>query len=108
LALLQKSDKLIREAKTLYYCKLNNKLSDPSLGPKKWWSYIKFTLNNKNNHTSIPPIKEGAEIVFDSKEKADLFNDYFVNQSRINDSNCQLPLLTYFQSDKTTYLNKKF
>ena len=92
---------LIREAKTSYYCKLNNKLSDPSLGPKKWWNYIKFTLNNNNNHTSIPPIKEGAEIVFDSKEKADLFNDYFVNQSRINDSNCQLPLLTYFQSDKT-------
>ena len=53
-------------------------------------------LNNKNNHTSIPPvpIKEGAEFVFDSKEKADLFNDYFVNQSRVNDTNCQLSLLT--------------
>ncbi|XP_028412551.1 uncharacterized protein LOC114535443 [Dendronephthya gigantea] len=92
---------LIREAKTSYYRKLNNKLSDPSLGPKKWWSYIKSTLNHKNNYTSIPPIRKGAEFVFHPKEKADLFNDYFVNQSRINDSNCQLPLLTYFQSDKT-------
>ena len=83
-----------------YVSLIRNSVTGP-LGPKKWLRYIKFILNNKNNYTSIPPIKDGAEIVFESEKKADLFNDYFVNQSRVNDSNCQLPLLTYFQSDKT-------
>ena len=37
-------------------------------------------------------------MVSDAKEKAALFNDYFVTQSRVNDTDATLPNLEVFQS----------
>ncbi len=83
---------LIREAKQCYYIKLNNKLSYPNLGSKKWWSYIKSTLN-KNYFRSIPSLIEGDHVISDALQKANLFNQYFVNQAKINDTDHLLPFL---------------
>ncbi len=83
---------LIREAKQCYYIKLNNKLSDPNLGSKKWWSYIKSSLN-KNYFRSIPSLIEGDHVIRDALQRANLFNQYFVNQAKINDTDHPLPFL---------------
>lgn len=81
---------LIRDAKNLYYQKLNTQLSDPCMGPKKWWSYVKSILS-PHHRISIRAILENAAIVSDPQEKAKLFNEYFVSQAKVNDLNHQLP-----------------
>ena len=75
---------LIRDAKANYYLKLNNDLSNPSLCKKKWWSTVKSLYNNKI-HMSIPSLKENLCIITDAKQKADIFNAYFVSQATVAD-----------------------
>lgn len=85
--------RLIRKAKNDFYFKLNQQLSDSATAPKKWWSCVK-SMYKKKNYTSIPNLRVGAEIVTDSCEKASLFNDFFINQGRIEVSDQDLAFFT--------------
>ena len=58
--------------------------------PKKWWSILKNILG-QTNESDIPPIKIGDTIITDNKEKADAFNQFFVESSTLNDDNVNLP-----------------
>ena len=71
-----------------------NKLNDPLLGPKKYWSILNRFLNKKKIPL-IPPILNGDMFVTDIAQKADLFNIYFANQCTpvVNDSS--LPPFNY-------------
>ena len=42
------TNKLIRKANTNYYTKLGNKLSDPKIGQKTYWTAFKRIVNKKN------------------------------------------------------------
>ena len=76
----------IEESKEKYYTKLSNRLADPLTSPKTYWSILKTFLNNKKI-PCIPALFHENKFFTDFKEKAELFNHFFVNQ-------CSLPQLT--------------
>ena len=84
------TNKLIREAKQIYYEQLGNKLSDPQTGQKNFWSAFK-RVTNKKKHTNIPPIINNNIYVTNFQQKANIFNDYFANQCKIHDNGSSLP-----------------
>ena len=66
---------------------LNTKQND-----KKWWSTVKCLLG-KGNNQSYPPIYDESKrcYVSSSKDKATVFNDFFLSHSNIDTTNAQLP-----------------
>ena len=66
----------MKEAKLAFYSNLGNKLSDPQVGQKQFWTAYK-KLANKNRNTNIPPIIEKAVYISNFKAKADIHNNYF-------------------------------
>ena len=83
----------IKTSKEDYLKSLGDKLIDKTTGPKPFWGIINSLLN-KCKIPRIPPLLVADEIIIDCKEKAKLFNDYFLDQCKpiINDST--LPIFT--------------
>ena len=69
----------IKESKEKYYTKLSSRLAESLSSPKKYWSILKAFLNNKKL-PCIPPVFHENKFITDFKEKAELFNHFFVNQ----------------------------
>ena len=68
----------IEESKEKYYTKLSSRLADPLTSPNTYWSILKTFLNNKKI-PCIPPLFHENKFITDFKEKAELFNHFFVN-----------------------------
>ena len=85
--------KLIRKAKLDYQQKTNEILSNPATSAKKWWNVAKSFYGSKVS-SAIPPLYENNNYVFDPKDKADLFNDFFVSQTYLPIENAVLPELS--------------
>ena len=77
----------------LKYLKLNIQLSDSMLSSEKWWGLVRKTSTNISS--SIPPIQEGTEYIVDSKQKADLFNNFFASQAYVDDTGKSIPVSDY-------------
>ena len=90
LVIQNSTNKLINEAERTYYENLGNKLSDPDTGPKHFWTASK-RISNKKKQTNIPPIFENNCYVTNFQQKAQIFNDYFAEQCKINDNESLLP-----------------
>jgi hypothetical protein len=56
-------------------------LSNPKISAKKWWGVVKSIYGTKVCST-IPP--RNYIYVYDPKEKAKFFNDYFVSQDTLD------------------------
>ena len=84
------SSKLINQAKQLYYHNLGDKLSDPKIGQKSFWTAFKRIVNTKKQ-TNIPPIIENDVYISDFSQKANIFNEYFATQCIVNDNGSTLP-----------------
>ena len=80
----------IEESKEKYYTKLSSRLADPLTSPKTYWSILKTFLNNKKI-PCIPPLFHENKLITDFKEKAELFNYFFVNQCSLSSNNSVLP-----------------
>ena len=80
----------IEESKEKYYTKFSSRLADPLISPKTYWSILKACLNNKKI-PCIPPLFHANKFVTDFKEKAELFNPFFVNQCFLLSNNSVLP-----------------
>ena len=84
--------KFIRESKKIYYDKLSSKLRSPDVSSKNWWKILRqFIPSNKNSQTNIPPLKNNDDIVHDQNEKAMLFNNFFRDQSSLDDRDAEIP-----------------
>ena len=83
---------LVRNAKKDHNKKINCLLSNPSTSVKKWWNIIKSYYGIKAG-ISVSPLQEGDSYIFDPKEKADVFNDYFISQTYLPANRVQLPTL---------------
>ena len=84
------------ESQEKCYTKLSSRLADPLTSPKTCWSVLKTFLNNKKI-PCIPPLFHENKFVTDFKEKAELFNHFFVNQCSVSNNNVlptDLPQLT--------------
>lgn len=76
----------IEEAKKLHEQKIRDELKLEK-GSKKWWSILKNIYKNKTINRSIPPFRNKNTIVADDKEKANLLNKHFSDQSHLEGSN---------------------
>ena len=64
---------------------LGDKLSDPNIGQKLFWTAFKRIVNTKKQ-TNTPPIIENDGYRSDFLQKANRFNEYFATQSTINNN----------------------
>ena len=60
-----------------YVRTMRTKLIDARSSSKQWWSKARRLLDQKQQLTSIPALKNGSEWVMDSEAKADVFVDTF-------------------------------
>ena len=84
------------ESQEKCHTKLSSRLADPLTSPKTYWSILKAFLNNKKI-PCIPPLFHENKFITDFKEKAELFNHFFVNQCSVSNNNVlptDLPQLT--------------
>ena len=82
---------LIKESKNQYYTRLSHKLLDPKASQKSYWSILKTFLNNKKI-PCIPPLLHQDKFIINFKEKVNIFNNFFANQSSIVNNNSKLPV----------------
>ena len=69
---------------------LSNKLKSDSLSSKQWWTILKSFIA-PNSKTSIPPLEKDGVIYSDDSAKANVLNDFFRDQTILNDKNTVLP-----------------
>ena len=84
------TSKIIRDARENYFACLGRKLSDPSVGIKTYWSTLNKIVNKKKT-TNIPPLLENRLFVTNFQTKADIFNEFFVQQCSLNINDSTLP-----------------
>ena len=82
--------KLIEDAKSRYFMKIGETLSDAKTGRKMYWSLINKILN-KAKIPLIPPLLENDVFVLDFEAKADIFNDHFIQQCTTIDTGSEIP-----------------
>ena len=92
--------KMIQKAKENYYLTIGHKLSDPSHGIKAYWSVLNRLINKKKS-LNIPPLLENGLFVTNPSSKANILNDYFVEQCSILTTGSTLPT---FQPRPTSFL----
>ena len=85
---------LIEDTKSSYFTGLGEKLNDPLIGPKTYWSILK-RLMNKVKIPTIPPLLVNGTFVTNFAEKAGIFNAFFANQCNILENNSIIPELNY-------------
>ena len=79
-------------SKNDYFTKLSSKIALESRGSKQYWNIIKSLLNyDSTDSRSIPLLQVDGDLICDNKEKAKIFNDFFCNQSDLDDTNILTP-----------------
>ena len=83
---------LIRLLEIDDYERLSLRLKSGSLSPRDWWKTLKSMMSTQSS-TSIPPLFDisGDSLIIDEYEKANTLNNYFANQSYIDDSFNEVP-----------------
>ena len=67
---------IILKRKNDYHRQLSDKLNDPEISAKAYWSILK-TLYNGKKIPVIPPVLVNNKLISNFKEKANYFNDFF-------------------------------
>ena len=67
-------------AKKNHEFKTISRLTDPQTTPKTYWKVLKSVIGTKVNH-SIPPLMVNDQPITNTKDKCEIFNQYFVEQS---------------------------
>ena len=96
--LRNKINRKIRSAKSDYENRISVALQRNANNIKTWWELSKQILNLDKDSEPIPDLKYNNITIENDQEKAEIFNEYFIAQSRLNDDNKippQLPEPTY-------------
>ena len=88
----QEYTSIVENDKERYFSSLGSSLSNPSTGPKKYWSALKKIMRT-NITTVIPPILKNNIFITDIKEKCVIFNEYFREQCKTIVNSSILPAL---------------
>ena len=83
----------IRLSKQQYLDQLSNKLKTKPLSSKDWWSTLK-TFISLSSKTSVPTLEKDGRVYNDDTDKANLLNNFFRDQTLLDDTNAQVPILT--------------
>jgi hypothetical protein len=85
-------NKLVINSQNDYFPKLSSKIASESRGSKQYWNIIKSLMNyDTTDSRSIPPLQVDGDLICDNKDKAKMFNDFFCNQSDLDDTNIPTP-----------------
>ena len=68
-----------------------DKLAEKINCSKDWWKTLK-TFIKPNQTSSTPPLNVNGDIYSDNTGKATILNDYFTEQSSLDESNANLPV----------------
>ena len=84
--------KEIRKSKRDYFDKFDRHLSSDNHDPKL---FLKTSIQvlNLDKSSSVPTLKMNNEFAETDQAKAEMFNLYFSSQTRVDDTNKDLPLL---------------
>ena len=88
---------IIKSSKEIFYNSLAKKLRDPSTSNKTCWSIIKTFINSKKTPI-IPPLLVNSNLISNFREKANIFNDFFVQQLQSIANNSILPTNQIFHT----------
>lgn len=91
--LRNKVTSMLRESKQAQTDKIANKLKSDSLSSRSWWSTLKSFISPTSKST-IPPLEHNGRLYSEEQEKANLLNDFFCDQTILNDQNAMLPRIT--------------
>ena len=96
----------IRHRKSEFLKELDRKASDPNVFRQKdWWRLVRAFLKKKSiDNDEIPPIDYNGKVYYSNKEKANIFNDFFIKQSILeheDDTPLDLPQLDCQLNDIT-------
>ena len=80
----------LKEAESLYNNKLARSL-EHERNSSKWWSTVKHLLGKGGDSSVYPPLEHNDAFIYDNKDKADVFNNFFIMNSDIDTSNAALP-----------------
>ena len=69
---------LIQHAKEEYFVSLGKELCDPNIGQKRYWSILHKFLG-KRKIPQIPPLYNNDSFVTNFSDKAELFNNFLLN-----------------------------
>ena len=95
---------VVRKARINFNMKTNLALSDSAIPSKKWWRIVKSMYGNKC-YAAIPAISEGDVFISDSKEKVNVFNDYFASQATVtNSDSAEIPFLPRWSSESLSVI----
>ena len=86
---------MIRNSNKLYIDSLSNKLKSETLSSKQWWTVLK-TFISPNSTSTIPPLERYGLVYSDEVEKANIFNDFFRDQTLLDEENVTLPAIDNF------------
>ena len=80
----------IRKSKQLETDKLAAKLRNNDIGPRDWWKTLKHFIKPEKS-TSLPSLYNDDTVFTEEIDKATLLNDFFVEQTNLDESNASLP-----------------
>ena len=80
----------MRKCKTDFNQNLANKLKSDALTAKDWWPTLKKIIA-PNSKSSVPPLELNNNIYTDENDKANILNNFFQNQTLLDDRNAALP-----------------
>ena len=86
------SCKANRRAKLAFYNSVNATMHSANISAKKKFSIL-TKLMRTQKVSSVPPIIENGEIITDSQEKANIFNNFFAQKATVDGNDDQVPPL---------------
>ncbi|MES9991692.1 MAG: reverse transcriptase domain-containing protein, partial [Candidatus Thiodiazotropha sp.] len=81
---------MLRDSKTSFKAKLADKLKSESLTAKDWWSTLKHFIA-PNSKSTIPPLEVDNHVYTDELDKANILNNFFQTQTKLDENNATLP-----------------
>ena len=72
-----------------------NKLRSETLSSKDWWTTLKSVIS-PNSKCSVPPLQTNGMTVSDELEKAYVLNNFFRDQTLVDDTNVDLPVIDQY------------
>ena len=104
-------------AKNDYFSTISEKIIAESSGSKNWWNLVKRLLGSSKSRSisplqtdydlicAIPPLQTDDDLICDNFAKCELINDFFSEQSNLDDSNSTVPEPIDPLYDKLTQLH---
>ena len=80
----------IRQSKQQFLDQLSGKLKSKPLSSKDWWSTLK-TFISPTSKSSVPTLEKDGHIYSDDTDKANLLNNFFRDQTVLDDSHANVP-----------------